>query len=109
QACSFSTTLPQSLPDALWLLPPESSSLLEPQAATNSASISAIATAHSILWVLKLPLLLVELCVFLALRGQVQCRARGSRSTQRRPRRTRSAGARARPCRRGRRSPPVRR
>src|SRR5215211_571941 len=110
QACSLSTTAPQSLPpDALWLPPPESSSLLEPQAATNSASISAIATAHSVLWVFKLLLLLVELSVFLALHGQERSPARGSRSRPRRPRRTRSAGARARPCRRARRSPPVRR
>src|SRR5215211_7089437 len=110
QACSLSTTVPQSLPpDALWLPPPESSSLLEPQAATNSASISAIATAHSVLWVFKLLLLLVELSVFLALHGQERSPARGSRSRPRRPRRTRSAGARARPCRRARRSPPVRR
>src|SRR5215212_4882693 len=48
QACSLSTTLPQSLPAAALPPPPplsESSSFDSPQAAVNSASISASTTA----------------------------------------------------------------
>ena len=56
-------------------LPPESSSsLLSPQAATNSASASAITTAHRVLWDLKLPLLLFA---FVSSVSSSRFRARG--------------------------------
>ena len=69
QACSFSTTFPQSLPDeALLLSLLDESSFFSPQAATDSASTSAITTAQMRLprnlgCVIKLPLLLVALVV----------------------------------------------